>query len=57
MTFIYKHNTYPLETYWLSENKRPTLTLSKVVDVTGKLADTTKIIYHAPLRVVNNYSV
>ena len=54
MTFIYELDPYPVEIYRISENELPmSLRLSKdIYPLTDIHTDTTKIIYHAALRVV-----
>jgi len=60
MPFIYKLDTYPVEIYQKCENELPTLRLSKVIQIyirTHTHTDTTKITYHAALRVVNKHFI
>jgi len=52
MTFIYKLDPYSLEIYRMYKYELPTSRLSKVSS--DRQTDTTEVIYHAALWVVNN---
>ena len=52
VTFIYEHDRYSLEIYWMYKYALPTSRLSKNYRLTDRQIYTTELIYHAALRVV-----